>query len=468
MRAPAASSQPRHSPLLTRRQAGVLLHPSSLPSGVVDADALRFLDWLAACGFSVWQTLPVGPPVYGLSPYQALSAHAGHLGLLPAQAQARRAGYAAFLRAHGHWLEDYALFMAIKTSQGGQPWWQWPAALRRRETVALNAARTALSDAVEQQRRRQFTFFTAWGALRGAAVTRGVHLLGDMPLFVAADSSDVWARPELFKLRRSGPEQGQPTVVAGVPPDYFSTTGQRWGNPVYDWAAHAADGFAWWHGRLAVQTGLFDWVRLDHFRGLDACWEIPADAPTAVNGVWVPAPGEALLEALCGVGGTPPLIAEDLGTITPEVVALRDQFGLPGMRILQFAFDGQPENPYLPKHHTDNSVVYTGTHDNDTTLGWWRTRTGEEQERVRIVLDQSIRHEHDAVWALIEAALQSPARLAVIPMQDLLGLGSEARMNTPGVEQGNWNWRFHWDQVTPALTRRLAALLAQTGRRLET
>jgi 4-alpha-glucanotransferase len=462
---PTTSAAARvRTPLLTRRQAGVLLHPSSLPEGVAGADALRFLDWLAACGFSLWQTLPAGPPVYGLSPYQALSAHAGHLGLLPAGAHARRTGYAEFQRQHAHWLDDYAQFIAIKAQQEGRPWWQWPEDLRQRRPQALEAAREALAGSIEHQRRRQFTFFTAWAALRGAAVTRGVHLLGDMPLFVAADSSDVWAQPGLFKLHRRGPQHGLPVVVAGVPPDYFSATGQRWGNPVYDWQAHTAQGFDWWRGRLAVQTALFDWVRLDHFRGLQACWEIPADEPTAINGAWVEAPGEALLAALCQGSAAPPLIAEDLGTITPEVTALRDQYGLPGMRILQFAFDGQSGNPYLPSQHTENSVVYTGTHDNDTTLGWWCTRSAEEQARVRSVLDRPCAGEDEAVWALIEAALQSPARLAIIPMQDLLLLGSEARMNTPGVENGNWTWRFQWEQITPALTHRLTELIAASGR----
>ena len=487
------SAAPPRRDLLAARHAGVLLHPTSLPGhpggGDLGHEAYRFVEFLAAAGFGVWQTLPLGPTHADGSPYACLSVHAGDPALvsldwladhgllddgergLPkaaalAAAGARfRAGAAAglapafadFRAREAAWLDDFALFLALHRHHGGRPWFRWPAPLRRREPAALAAFAAEHADAVEQVRFEQFVFFTQWGELRAYARDHGIGLFGDLPLFVAHDSAEVWAHPEYFRLDA----RGQPTVVAGVPPDYFSATGQRWGNPLYDWERMAADGFHWWHGRLATQLELFDLVRLDHFRGLEACWEIDAAEKTAVNGRWVKTPGRELLRSLAAAFDPLPLVAEDLGIITPEVEALRDEFALPGMRVLQFAFDGDAANPYLPHNHVHRSVVYTGTHDNDTTLGWYAALGDARRERV---LDYLGRPGEDMPWPLIRAALASVAVLAVVPMQDLLELGSEARMNTPGTTRGNWRWRFTWDQVAPELAPRLARLNALYGR----
>ncbi len=482
-----------HPPVLDRRRAGILLHPTSLPGprehGELGAEARRFVDFLADCSTSVWQVLPLGPTHDDGSPYQCLSAHAGNpdlidfadliaRGWLPPDVDTtdRAAGFARawqgfqdhadaitweqfkdFRHRHRHWVEDYALFMVLRRRYPDGSWADWPQPLRDRQPAALQRAREEEAAAVEQEVFIQYLFFQQWQALRGHAHARGVKLFGDMPIFVAYDSADVWAHRDLFKLD----SEGRPEVVAGVPPDYFSATGQRWGNPHYHWERMAADGFRWWIERMGTQLELFDLVRIDHFRGFEACWEIPAGDETAEHGWWAKAPGEALLSRLFAVFGHLPLVAEDLGIITPEVEALRDRFGLPGMKILQFAFDDGPMNPYLPHNVVPNSVIYTGTHDNDTTLGWYR----HNEDRLRPRLTDYLGCEPvDMPWPMIRLAMASVSRLAVVPMQDVLGLGSEHRMNVPGTSEGNWRWRFDWTMVPEETAGRLRHLVALFGR----
>jgi 4-alpha-glucanotransferase len=434
------------------RRAGLLLHPTSLPSGTL-ADAGRWLDFLQAAGVGVWQMLPLSPPLGGLSPYQCASAFAVNPALFPAS-QADIAGFAGWRDRQRHWLDDYARFMVIKQAQGGASWTDWPQPLRDRDARALNVFDASHGDALQAVMTEQYRAAVSWQALRAAAAARGVQLFGDMPIFVAHDSADVWARRELFLLDAAG----QPTVVAGVPPDYFSETGQRWGNPHYNWAAMEADGFAWWRARLAAHFEWFDLVRIDHFRGLAAAWEIPASEPTAIHGRWVPTPGAALLQAVVDEMGELPLVAEDLGVITPDVVALRHRFGLPGMSVLQFAFDHHADNPHKPDNVTVDTVYYTGTHDNDTVLGWWRTLPEHARHSVRVQLgasDDAALTDDLLVDAMIATVLSSRAGLAVLPLQDLLHLGSEARMNTPGTDSGNWTWRFEWNDLPANLAPRL-------------
>ena len=470
------------------RASGLLLHPTSLPGpygiGDLGPEARNFAAVLARAGCTFWQVLPLGPTGYGDSPYQTFSAFAGNpylvspddllaegllrpedlrdmsafppgrvdygalipwkRGLLRQAFQRFRAGgfpqiereFTAFREAHAHWLPDFALFMALKEAHGGAPWTQWLPPLRSRQPDALATARRDLAEAVAQVEFEQFLFFRQWGALRRAAAGHGVRFIGDVPIFVAHDSADVWAHPELFLLDA----EGNPTVVAGVPPDYFSPTGQRWGNPLYRWEAHRQQGFAWWLARLRTVLGLVDVVRLDHFRGFASCWEIPAEAPTAETGHWEPAPGAELFAAVRNTLGDPPLIAEDLGVITPDVEALRDQFGFPGMKVLVFAFGSGPENPFLPHNYAHpNFVVYTATHDNDTTVGWWQRATEEERDFARRYLASD---GSDIAWDLMRAAWASVAKWALAPVQDVLRLGNEARMNYPGRMGGNWAWRM--------------------------
>jgi 4-alpha-glucanotransferase len=478
-------------PALARRRSGVLLHPTSLPGpgtqGSIGAAARRFVDQLSTAGASVWQMLPLGPTHDDRSPYQCLSAHAGSPDLVCAedlvaegwlatiperretlfeQAQtgftahadlATRNDYADFRATHGHWLDDYALFAALRRAHDNAPWWIWPEALRKRAPAALLQARRAEAAAIERECFTQYLFYRQWQALRHYAQQRGVLLFGDLPIFVALDSAEVWAHPEYFQLDA----QGQPEAVAGVPPDYFSATGQRWGNPLYRWERMQADGFRWWRARLALELERFDLLRVDHFRGFEAYWSIPAADDTAVNGHWVNAPGADLFDALAAEFPDLPLIAEDLGVITPEVEALRLRHGLPGMKILQFAFDGGADNPYLPHQHQRASVVYTGTHDNDTTLGWFDALDAMQQQRVRDYLGTPT---EAMPWPLIRTALASVARLAVIPLQDLLSLGPEARMNTPGIAQGNWRWRFDWAEWPDALSAQFREWNTRYGR----
>jgi 4-alpha-glucanotransferase len=478
---------------LDRRRAGLLLHPTSLPGGVGNGDlgpeAYRFVDFLVACGFTVWQTLPLGPTHHELSPYRCRSAHAGsellisldrlvEEGLLgrdggplrdesPQVYRRRRLreafrAYRArshhdlqwqcgeFRARHAYWLADYALYESLRDAQGGTPWWEWEPGLRDREPHALERARRELAEDIDQRCFEQQLFYRHWGDLRRYANERGVLVFGDIPLYVADDSADVWAERQYFRLDSAG----RPAAVAGVPPDYFSPTGQRWGNPLYDWDRMQADGLAWWLERVRTQFEQFDLIRIDHFRGLEAYWEIPAHEGTAVNGRWVKAPGDTLHRL--------PLIAEDLGYITPEVAALRDRFGLPGMKILQFAFGGAADNPYLPHNVSENSVVYTGTHDNNTTLGWF----GELDPNTRQHVVDYLGCSADAMpTALCRAALASVAALAILPMQDVLRLGSEQRMNAPGTDgSSNWRWRFSWDQIHPGTDHFYRHLIGLYGR----
>jgi len=477
---------------LARRGAGVLLHLSSLPGagscGQLGPAAFRYAEFLAACGMAVWQMLPVGPTAANGSPYQSASVHAGNRRFIapeplieagwlqPDQAEAdvdawlprawERFRVAAdaqarheleeFCRHQAYWLEDYALFAALQAAYPGG-WWSWPAGLRDRRPQAMAEARARLYARVALVRFEQFLFFGQWARLRAHANARGVRLFGDMPIFVAHDSAEVWAHRELFALDA----EGLPTVVAGVPPDYFSATGQRWGNPLYQWEVLEREGFQFWIDRLRTQLELFDLVRIDHFRGFESYWEIPASEPVAVRGRWVAAPGRTLFDRLHEVYDPLPVVAEDLGVITPEVEALRDAYNLPGMKILQFAFSGGSANPYLPYNHPERAVVYTGTHDNDTTLGWYTALSDAE----RAYVDDFLGFPAEPMpWPLIRCALASPARLVIVPMQDLLELDGRHRMNLPGTEEGNWRWRFGWEQIAPDLPGRVRHLVNLYGR----
>ncbi|MBL8254495.1 MAG: 4-alpha-glucanotransferase [Candidatus Competibacter sp.] len=481
-----------------RRRAGLLLHPTSLPggsgSGDLGPDAYRFVDFMVACGFSVWQTLPLGPPHDDLSPYSAQSAHAGNPRLIALEPlieagwlkpdggpginedgwtyrqrrliEARqgfekagriRGEYEAFLDQHQSWLDDFALYQAIRAAQGQSAWADWPPELRDRHPEALAAMRQQLDKSLAQCRFEQFLFHRQWTAIKKYANERGILIFGDIPLFVGYDSADVWARRDCFLLD----DEGRPKVVAGVPPDYFSATGQLWGNPHYAWESMRADGFQWWKDRIHTQLTQFDLLRIDHFRGLEAYWEIPAGAETAVSGRWQLAPGDELFRTLRAKFGRLPLVAEDLGIITPEVETLRDNHGLPGMKVLHFAFGGGADNPYLPHNHVLNSVVYTGTHDNNTTLGWFEEL--DEQTRAHL-FDYLGGHPASIPELLVRCAFASVARLAVVPMQDILSLGGEDRMNRPGVAKGNWRWRFRWDQVSSGVAAHYRHLLELYGR----
>jgi 4-alpha-glucanotransferase len=498
-------------PTLDRRLAGILLHPTSLPgphgSGDFGPGAFHFVDWLATAAQSVWQMLPLTPVGPGNSPYASVSVFAGspllvalepliergwlapiaagelsgfeakrvdydrvtpwrmaklraaHAAFTTRGASADRAGFAAFQAAQRLWLDDYALFMALDAHYRAQQvwsWTRWDKGLARREPSALAAARRRHAEEIDFWEFVQWCFSDQWHAVTAYAHAKGIRLVGDLPIFVAHHSSDCWARPDLFLLDADF----EPRVVAGVPPDFFSATGQRWGNPLYDWAAMEREGFAWWILRLRHELERADLVRIDHFRGFAGYWEIPATCPTAIEGHWVPAPGEKLFTALRAEFGDLPVIAEDLGVITPDVEALRDHFGLPGMKIVQFGFSGDATHAFLPHNYVPNCCVYTGTHDNDTAVGWWRGATEHERQFAAAYLDTDERHAH---WAMIRAAWSSVAKLAVCPLQDALGLDSAHRMNIPGVLDC-WTWRFGWDQVGDAPARRLAALGAAYGR----
>lgn len=479
---------------LTQRRAGVLLHPTSLPGkreqGDLGSDARRFIDFLQASGLTVWQMLPLGPTHADGSPYQCLSVHAGNEALInlddlvgkgwldaaesgemsfsgclkranagfkKSATPTDKAAYTEFRTRYAGWLDDYACYQAIRETQDARPWYQWPAALRDREQAVLSRFIKEQAELIEQICFEQYLFFMQWFALRDYAHQHGVLLFGDMPIYVAHDSADVWANRELFTIDSAGELE----VVAGVPPDYFSETGQHWGNPLYRWDRLQEQQYSWWLDRFTTQLDLFDIVRIDHFRGFEKYWEIPASAETAVDGRWVEGPGAALFEKLQQHFGELPLVAEDLGIITPEVDALRLAFGFPGMKILQFAFDGGDDNPYLPENHEPLSVVYTGTHDNDTTLGWYESLDDAGREKVNAHMPADT---PAMPWALIQTALESASGLAILPMQDLLGLGSNARMNTPGTAAGNWRWRFSWEQLAPDLAQRVHILTEQADR----
>jgi 4-alpha-glucanotransferase len=482
-----------------RRRAGILLHPTSLPgsigNGELGIEAFHFVDFLADCQVTVWQMLPLGPTHSDLSPYQCLSVHAGntrlislqrlveagwlddasldphqdietqrkmrlaaaHNGFLHHAGDEMHAELDTFTEQHANWLNDFALYQALRDEFNGSAWFEWPESLRDREPDALHEARRRLASAIEQVRFEQFLFFRQWMDLRHYANDHGVLLFGDIPIFVAYDSAEVWANRQWFVLD----EQGGLKVVAGVPPDYFSETGQRWGNPHYNWQALADDGYRWWLERIRTQLELFDLMRIDHFRGFEAYWEIDAAAETAVEGRWVAGPGTDFFEALRQAFDDLPLVAEDLGVITPEVTALRRQFGLPGMKILQFAFDGSTDNPYLPHNHEKLSVVYTGTHDNNTTLGWYEELPEQQRSFVRDYLGIETA---GMPWPLMRAALASVAQIAVLPMQDVLGLDASHRMNIPGVAEDNWRWRFQWEQLLPGYGERLRDWVRLYGR----
>ena len=485
-----------------QRQVGVLLHISSLPSGglalgALGKNAYQFADFLSEIGAKVWQTLPLNMPHADGSPYQCLSAHAGNPAFISVQklvaqnwlskadlvsydanqtpeykqlliekvfAQFEQAGAPAeqlafkqFCRKHADWLNDFALFLVLRKQFQQLAWNKWPTPYKKRDENALNLVKKQHAVEISMIKFTQFLFFLQWAALKTYANQKGIAMFGDIPIFVAYDSADVWANPALFKLDA----RFNMKVVAGVPPDYFSSTGQRWGNPHYNWRAMQADGYQWWLARMATQNSLFDMVRIDHFRGLEAAWEIPASEATAIKGKWRKAPGAALLAAIKARFPRMCLIAEDLGIITPQVTALRDKFKLPGMKILQFAFGGGEENMYLPHNIEPNSVVYTGTHDNDTTLGWYGALDAATKK-----------HLHDYVYnatpkmpsALVNMALASKANLAIIPMQDILELGTQSRMNTPGTSYGNWSWRFDWPQLSADLKVQFAQAIRQSNR----
>jgi 4-alpha-glucanotransferase len=475
------------------------LHPTSLPGpygiGDLGPAAYQWVDALVRAKQKWWQVLPLGPTGYGDSPYQCFSACAGNPYLVSPEFLLRdgllaqheiggvqfptervdfgpviqfklrilkqawmnfQAGRAAQLRPEfdgfrqrcAGWLNDYAQFMALKDAHGGASWLEWPIELVRHDPDRLAKTRIDLSDGIARHQFLQFLFFRQWKALKEYANSKGIRLVGDAPIFVSSDSADVWANPDLFYLD----ERRRPTAVAGVPPDYFSATGQLWGNPLYNWEALARTGYAWWIARMRATLELVDVVRLDHFRGFEAYWEVPAGMPTAEKGRWVPGPRDALFEALRKQLGGLPLIAEDLGLITPEVEALRQRLRLPGMRVLQFSFSG-PDNPYLPHHYDQNTIVYTGTHDNDTTLGWFRSAPESELTFLRRYAPWV---EQNPPWEIIRLAWSSVADYAIAPLQDVLGLGTEARMNLPGRATGNWGWRFTAAQLEGGVLDRLA------------
>jgi 4-alpha-glucanotransferase len=506
------------------------------PFGIGDLgdEAYRFADFLVQCGQSLWQVLPLGPTGYGDSPYACYSAFAGNTllispeqlvedGLLdrsdisnlqrphPSNAASAlgadltprteeservdfgaahefkerllhrsyqrykkttdttlRSAFETFAQNQAHWLEDYSLFRALKDAHGGIAWNQWEPSLIRRTPTALARAREQLREQVEAHMFYQFLFFRQWFALKSYFNEHGISIVGDLPIFVAEDSADVWTNPEQFKLEKNG----KPVVIAGVPPDYFSATGQLWGNPLYDWERMQNDSFKWWIERVRATLTMVDIARIDHFRGFAACWEIPGGDTTAERGQWVEAPGRELFTAIRKALGELPIIAEDLGVITPDVVALREEFGFPGMRILQFGFGSDAKNIDLPHNYVPNVVSYTGTHDNDTTAGWFQsvagegsTRTAKQIERERkFCLDYLNADGEEIHWDFIRGVLASVANTAIIPLQDLLGLGTEARMNLPNTTAGNWSWRFRSGALTDDLAERLKNLTELYGR----
>jgi 4-alpha-glucanotransferase len=501
------------------RASGILLHPTSLPGpcgiGELGPTAERFVDFLAGAGQRLWQVLPLSPTGYGDSPYQCFSAFAGNPllisleqlvldGLLPAsqlnslpdfpkqsidygrvidfKLSLLKQSFGAFsngaspgnefedfCQTNNSWLTDYALFMALKQAHHGKVWTEWDTGIALREPQALRDWDAGLRTEIEAQKYLQYQFFRQWSALRHYALQRGVSIMGDLPIYVAHDSADVWAHPEMFHLG----DNGTPALVAGVPPDYFSATGQLWGNPLYRWDKMAQSGYRWWIERFQTVLSLVDRVRLDHFRGFEAYWEIPAAELTAIRGRWVPGPGASLFEELQASLGELPIVAENLGVITPEVEAIRDRFGYPGMSILQFAFGRDPQAPsFQPHNYFRNLVAYTGTHDNDTTVGWFTSRGTDDSTRTTREIDEERRFACDYLgtdgqeihWVFIRALLASVADSVIIPLQDLLGLGSEARLNRPSTATGNWRWRYAQEQLTLDLQERLKRMTVMYGR----
>jgi len=498
---------------MTERASGILLHPISLPSpfgiGDLGKAAYEFVDFLADRGQPLWQVLRLGPTGDEHAPYTMnFSAFAGNPllisleqlveeGLLTPEAAAPQPGGAGedpsrvnferviphkmkllqqahdrfrrgltdehktrleqFCQEQADWLDDYVLFMALLEAHDGKSWHLWESPLARRDPAALEAKAKELQAALELHRFLQFKFFEQWSRLRAYANRKGIQIIGDISIYVCHNSADVWANPEIFKLN---PDTLEPAFIAGVPPDYFSATGQLWGNPVYDWEQLQRTDFAWWIQRFQATLQYVDWIRIDHFRGFEAYWQVPAGEETAINGEWIKAPGDEFFATLRARLGSLPVMAEDLGVITPEVEALRDRFQFPGMKILQFAFGEGPENPYLPHHYVQNCVVYTGTHDNNTTLGWWQQASSQEKQFLAQYLGyagpEDIQEIH---WLLIRTALASTATLAILPLQDLLGLGGEGRMNDPSQTANNWRWRYPDSALlTPELSQRLREL----------
>ncbi len=488
------------------RSSGILLHPTSLPSphgiGDLGLDARRFVDFLAGAGQKLWQVLPLGPTGFGDSPYQCFSAWAGNpllislerlveRGYLDASALAnapefpegkvdferlvpwktavlqsatqRGSGFEAFCEANQHWLDDFALFVALKAQHKGVAWTQWEAGARDRDPQVLAKWRRQLAAPMAAQKFLQFLFYEQWSELREYARARGVRIMGDLPIYVSHDSADVWTNRQYFHLDA----QGNPTAVSGVPPDYFSETGQLWGNPIYRWDALAEDGYRWWLDRFRATFAMVDMIRLDHFRGFEAYWEVPATESTAVNGKWVKGPGAALFRAAKAELGDLPFVAENLGVITAEVEAIREEFGFPGMAVLQFAFGTDAQAPTFRPHNYPRAVVaYTGTHDCDTTVGWWgsegRGESTRSDEDIRRELDFARRYLNtdgkEIHWTFIRTLEASVADTVLIPMQDVLGLGTEARMNQPATMGGNWRWRYRAGDLNPELAQRLREL----------
>jgi 4-alpha-glucanotransferase len=498
--------------MLFPRSSGILLHPTSLPGrygiGDLGLEAYQFVDFLARSAQQLWQILPLSPTGLGNSPYMSFSTMAGNPllisldvlkenGLLnegdllevpdfpleqvdfervtawkmpllrkACQNFAQKANriqqkeFEGFCRGKAGWLEDYALFMALSEAQEGAIWTDWSSELRHRQAEVLAQCRHELKGEIYLHKFLQFEFFRQWSELKRYANDQNIQIIGDLPIYVAHNSADVWSHPEIFKL---DPKTGEPTEIAGVPPDYFSATGQLWGNPIYDWEQLEATNFDWWVRRIREILSHVDLIRIDHFRGLEAYWSVPAGEETAMNGKWVKAPGYALFNAIQKRLGSLPIIAEDLGTITPEVEALRDRFEFPGMKILQFAFGSDANNPYLPFNVTPNSIIYTGTHDNNTSIGWY-CENASDDERLRLRQYLGCASTDTIVWDLIRLALSSVANQAIIPLQDVLSLGSDARMNTPSKGDGNWIWRYRSEALTEECSNRLREMVMIYGR----
>lgn len=476
------------------RRAGVLLHPTSFPgemqTGDIGHQAYRFIEFLSANGYKVWQMLPLGATHNDHSPYQCLSSHAGNPLLISLHwlvdrgwldgaaiqdgkkddAHRRQCLKIAaenfyrlndphwqqklteFKQKNGYWLDDYLLFMALKWRNQNRPWYEWPAAERHRETDRMQQIRKEYQQSIRQTLFEQFVFFSQWAEIHDYARQHNIELFGDIPIFVARDSADVWAEKENFLID----EDGQMEVTAGVPPDAFSDTGQRWGNPLYNWEYMRATDFSWWKARFRTQLEFFDLLRIDHFRGLQACWYIPESDDTAIHGEWVEVPGREMLSTLFADFDYLPLVAEDLGVITDPVIELKKDFQLPGMKVLQFAFDGNNRNPHLPHCHEQADVIYTGTHDNDTSLGWASNMENYNTQFFRDYLGCHIDSSEQAALALVRLAMASVSFLCIIPMQDILLLDSSARMNIPGTTEGNWNWRFEWQQLRPEINQAIS------------
>jgi 4-alpha-glucanotransferase len=497
--------------MISIRASGILLHPTSLPgpfgSGDIGTDAYRFVDWLVKAGQTYWQVLPLGEVGHGNSPYTNSSAFAGNPLLIDLEElakqgwleadelkpdpdfnanradfdlvrpfrlkrlqlasqrffsrpdRARHSAYDKFCKSERHWLDDFALFKAIEHHQELRAWNEWPEEYVMRKSKALSQAQRQFADEVDFQKFCQWSFYRQWFLLKKYANKRGIRIIGDVPIFVSYQSADVWEHQELFELDAGG----HPIEVAGVPPDYFSETGQLWGNPLYRWEVHEQSNYAWWIERLDHALRFSDLVRIDHFRGFASYWATPAGAPDARGGKWVPGPGEKLFEAFRKAFGVIPVIAEDLGLITPDVIQLRDQFELPGMRILQFAFGDNESNYYLPHHYTTNTVAYTGTHDNDTSIGWWNSASEHVKHFAKYYLGTD---GEEINWVMINALTESAANTVIFPMQDVLGLNSEHRMNIPGTSWGNWEWRFTWDQLQGWQTERLHSLTTLNKRNI--